>query len=230
MIRSYGAVRRIAGLIAEAAERAMDAYRKERVTDEPHVTDRLMGAIEESVSNQVTSGVLLPFGGGFRMPLRWEAKTLRASSGAAAEEKRHGADILGVLTVELRDFKTSKGFLAQAKRAEPGKPLGRSEWHRLQDQCDKMLAVTPDAFLLVYSKQRGARFISANSVVSYAGDDAFDLYDMSVRTFFEKHLQCFIGDRRLDSPEIATLDRLRAGADDAPATRYVLHLEVREAE
>jgi hypothetical protein len=100
----------------------------------------------------------LPFGGGIRISLRWEAMTLRAGSGSAAHEREFGADIMGVLTVETRDFKTAKGFLAQAKRAEPRTRFARSEWDRLHAQCQKMLAVTPDAFVLVYSLDRGVRF------------------------------------------------------------------------
>jgi hypothetical protein len=153
------------------------------------------------------------------MPLRWEAMTLRAGPGSAAHERRFGADIMGVFTAELRRYKTSKGFLAQAKRLEPCAPLSSGEWRRLQSQCDKMLAITPDAFLIAYSSVRGVRFISARAVTDYIGRDAFDLYDISVMFFFEKHFESFIGDSRLDKPDIRTLENLyiEMPADERPS-------------
>jgi len=157
--------------------------------------------------------------------------TLRAGSGSAAHEREFGADILGVLTVDTRDFKTAKGFLAQAKRAEPRTGFSRAEWNRLRAQCQRMLAVTPDAFVLVYSLERGVRFFSARAVDAFAGRNIFDLYDIGVRTFFEKHFQSFIGDQRLDKPEIETLQRISADEpEEAGRDAYVLHVSAREAE
>jgi hypothetical protein len=50
MIRDYCSVRELATAIANAGEMAMEAYRSARVTDEPHITDRLMQAIEMTVN------------------------------------------------------------------------------------------------------------------------------------------------------------------------------------
>ncbi len=36
----------------------------------------------------------------------------------------------------------------------------------------------------------------------------FDLYSRGVSSFFENHIECFIGDRRLDSTNVETLDAL----------------------
>jgi hypothetical protein len=52
-----------------------------------------------------------------------------------------------------------------------------------------------------------------------------------VRTFFEKYFQSFIGDQRLDKPEIETLLRLSADEpEEAGRDAYVLHVSAREAE
>jgi hypothetical protein len=223
----------VASEIADAAEETMEGYRRHRFIDEPHITDRLMGEIETKINGLTTAhiGMPLPFGGGIRMPLRWEAMTLRAGPASAAHERRFGADILGVLTVRARDYRNAKGFLAQAKRAEPGTSFDGREWGRLRQQCEKMLALTPDSFIIAYSRRRGVRFFSAQAVASFEGRDLFALYDIGVRSFFERHLQSFIGDRRLDRPEIETLERLEADEpEDERPSEHVLHLAATEVE
>ena len=154
----------------------------------------------------------------------WTAMTLQSSSGSGAEERRHGADLLGVLDIALPDFEVKKGFLAQAKRAEPGIPMSNSEWDRMTEQCETMLSRTPDAFVFGYSDERGIRVYPATAVVGSDTRDLFDLYDRSIRSFFESHLECFIGDHRLNSPDIETLDALA----DLPVRR-VLKLSARAA-
>jgi hypothetical protein len=49
VLRDYRTVRAVATRVAEAAQAAMDAYRAGRVTDEPHITDRFMGIVEEKI-------------------------------------------------------------------------------------------------------------------------------------------------------------------------------------
>ena len=65
----------------------------------------------------------------------------------------------------------------------------------------------------------------------FRGRNIFDLYDIGVRSFFEKHLESFIGDRLLDKPDVSVLERLYA--DEPEAVRpsaHVLHLKAAEAE
>ena len=75
MLKKYKTVRKIARVIAGAADGAFDSYRDGSVVEEPHVTDRILGAIEERVRNLRLGGVL------------WTARTLRTGRGVAAEEK-----------------------------------------------------------------------------------------------------------------------------------------------
>ena len=75
MLKKYRTVRKIAREIAGAADGAFDSYRDGSVVEEPHVTDRILGAIEERVRNLRLGGVL------------WTARTLRTGRGVAAEEK-----------------------------------------------------------------------------------------------------------------------------------------------
>jgi hypothetical protein len=94
-----------------------------------------------------------------------------------------------------------------------------------------MLRLTPDAFVVVYSRSRGVRFFSAQDVYAFAGRNIFDLYDIGVRSFFEKHLQSFIGDRRLDKRDVSVLESLYADEPEAARpSAHVLHLKAADAE
>jgi hypothetical protein len=220
VIRDYRAVREISNAIAHEADAVMEAYRRSRVTDEPHITDRLMGAIESRIRIMSFGPVFSSTtGGGFRSRIAWEAHTLRSGSRAAAHEKKYGADILGVFTANIPNYSISKGFLAQAKRAEPRIDFKSSEWNRLISQCERMLAVTPDAFVLVYSRRQGARFFSAQAVAALRGRNLFELYSMMPRAFFERHLQSFIGDKRFNAPDISVLDGLQVTLSGRHAAR-----------
>jgi hypothetical protein len=225
MIRDYRAVREIANAIAEEANEGIDAYRRSKLTDEPNITDRLLGAIESRVRHLSFGPVLSSGrGGGIRRGISWEAMTVRSGSRSAAHEKEYGADILGVFTANIPNYAVSKGFLAQAKRAEPGSNFSRAEWARLVVQCEKMLKITPDAFVIAYSKRAGVRFFSALAASAMSGRDLFELYSMAPRSFFERHFQSFIGDRRLDKPDISVLRSLHAEeTEDTRPAAYVIN-------
>ncbi len=196
MLRQTRTVRNIAREIADAANSAFNAYQETRVAEEPQITDRILGAIEGRMQDRQFGGVV------------WKALTLRTGPGVAAQEKRHGADLMGVLDVDLPGYKTKKGFLAQAKKAEPELRFSSNDWQRLCSQCKTMLERTPDSFVFAYSKKRGIRVFPANSVLELESRRIFDLYNRSVVSFFESHIECFIGDPRLNSTEIETLNAL----------------------
>ena len=197
--------------------------------------NRILGAIEERVKSQrlvaygdlsLEDADISPSGripsvterGIAKQPcggIAWKARTLRTGRGIAAEEKRHGADLMGILDLALPDYRATKGFLAQAKRAEPSQRFSKPDWDRLRLQCETMLRRTPDSFVWVYSKSKGIRIFSANSVLGLESRSIFDLYSRGVSSFFENHIECFIGDGRLDSTNIETLDAL----DELPVER-----------
>lgn len=233
MIRYYGGVREIAREISSAADGALNAYRDGRVTEEPQITDRIIGAIEDRIGRKRPDEEAPPNDEGGIFPLNaartsdrfvegdhddasnsvfqsinWTALSLRTGSGIAAEEKRHGADLMGVVDIDIPDYLVVKGFLAQAKRAEPGQRFQQKDWDRLNFQCETMILRTPDSFVWVYSKTKGIRIFPAISVLTLKSKDIFDLYSRSVSSFFEYHIECFIGDRRLNSTNIETLDVL----------------------
>jgi hypothetical protein len=211
MIRSLGIVREAAARAAGAADRTLSALRERRVEQEPAFTDRMLGAIEESMREFQTKGV------------NWTAKTL-TDRGRNAQESRHGADFAGVLSIDFPDFKVQKGFLAQAKMVEPTASMLRSEYDRMRAQCDLMLNRTPDAFLFLYA-QDAITVVPAVSVVSSQPRTPHEFYSRSIARFYEEHFESFIGDRRLYAPTPDMLDGLQRDVD----ARALLYLEARSA-
>ncbi|MBI3184676.1 MAG: hypothetical protein HYZ28_21275 [Myxococcales bacterium] len=211
MIRELAIVRAAAAHVGGAVERASEALREGRVEQEPAFTDRMLGAIEEAMRDYRVKGVT------------WTAKTL-TDRGRNAQEHRHGADFAGVLSVDLPDFNVKKGFLAQAKLIEPGQPISKVEFERMQAQCDLMLKQTPDSFVFLYSRD-GVAVVPAIAIVSSGQRNPHELYSRSISRFYEEHFESFIGDRRLNAPTAAMLEEIRRGLD----ARSLLYLEARGA-
>jgi hypothetical protein len=191
MITNYHAVRDAAQHIAGAIDRSVVALREGRVEHEPAMTDRMLGAIEESLKDYQAKGI------------RWSAKTL-TDRGPSSQESRVGADFMGVLNIALPELAVSKGFLAQAKLVRNG---SSGDLKELREQCKKMLNLSPDSFVFLYG-QSGVRVVPAISVVG-SKVDPLQLYSRSAQRFFEEHFECFIGDGNIQSATPATLDALQ---------------------
>lgn len=175
---AYSSIRRVARRAATGADAARHAYASGRVPDEPRLVERALTEIEHAVDGARIHG------------LSWIASSM-TSIGRSSAEATYGADFVGVFEVHLPDFEVTKGFLAQAKLVDHG-ALGTRERQRLRDQCQKMLAHTPDAFVWLFSSEE-IRIVPAISVT--AGDnDPASLYYRGVQRFFEEHFACFIGD------------------------------------
>lgn len=210
----------VAGVVVDCCETTLDDFRNHIVEDEPNMTDRLFGSVSNALDGRAIGN------------LKWKARTLRTARGKAAEEKRHGADVLGVLEIDLSDYKVKKGFLLQAKIAEPGKPLSSGEWQRFQGQCQTMRRRTCEAFAVIYSRQKGVLFIPADTIMEIGRDQLFEVGSRSLFGFFKGHVKCEIGDRKLDAPTIEVLDRLIKSESISPdefGAETVLAMKVTEA-
>jgi hypothetical protein len=206
MIAYYRAVRQVATRIADAIARSVSALQDGRVEQEPALTDRMLGAVEESMNGFTAKGI------------SWNAKTL-TDRAQDSQESRYGADFMGVLRIDLPEFSIAKGFLAQAKLKRNGRIRGIPE---LKRQCEKMLKLSSQSFVFIYDID-AVRVISANDVIG--AEDPLLLYSQSAQTFFENHLKCIIGDRSISSPTPAGLQSL---ADEFVA-RSALRLQARGA-
>jgi hypothetical protein len=166
----------------------------------------MLGRIEEAMTDFEVKGV------------KWTAKTL-TSQGPSSQEKPYGADFIGVLDIALDDYSVKKGFLAQSKRVEPGGYFPKGEFERLRKQCEDMLRISSDSFVFLYSVS-GVVVVPAVAIVGSAPCNPHSLYARSVSRFFEEHFECFIGDRRLHTPSIDSLMRLK----DEVNARSLLYL------
>ena len=195
LLKEYGIIRESAARVAKAVERTVESYRDARVEQEPQFTDRMLGRIEEAMCDYEVKGV------------RWKAKTL-TSQGPDTQEKEYGADFLGVLDIDLSNYSVKKGFLAQAKRIEPDGYFPPVEYRKLQSQCEKMLFLSPESFVFLYSKE-GVRVVPAISIKAANSCNPHDLYSRSVSRFFEEHFQCFIGDGKIKTANEKSLKLLQ---------------------
>jgi hypothetical protein len=199
-IRSF---RQASNRLGRAAVKTVQEYRDEALPDEPTFTGALVTRLKDSLDGFVTSGI------------SWSAKVL-SSHGARAEETEFGADILGLLSLDLPELKIRKGFLAQAKRQEPGSKLSQREWTRLVEQCKRMTSFTPESFVFIYAFN-GVFMVPAVTVPHCVGpEDLHTLNPENTVRFYRRNFECHIGDSRIDS---ATPDAL-------VALRYLTGLEV----
>jgi hypothetical protein len=208
LIRTYAAVREAATRVADAADGATEALATGRVEQEPAFTDRMLGRIEQAMDGFESRGI------------RWTAKTL-TDRAPGAQERQFGADFMGVLNIALDDYTLGKGFLAQAKLIEPGTSLRHAEFDRMQLQCRKMLAASPDSFVFLYSVQ-GISVVPAISVAATTPRNPHELYSRSISRFFEEHFESFIGDERISAADIKTLEGLRSNV----GARRLLYLSL----
>src|SRR6266487_4507166 len=99
MLKYRRIVRASARRIAAAAHRTVDDLAAQRVEHEPEFTSEMLGRMKEAMNGYHVGGV------------QWTAKTL-TSHGPNAQERRFGADFMGVLDLDLPEYKVRKGFLA----------------------------------------------------------------------------------------------------------------------
>jgi hypothetical protein len=210
MFKNKNLVRRAANKIAAAGRMALQDLEHGRALQEPPVTDRLIAYIQYKLNDKSISGV------------QWHALTL-PDRGPNSAESQLGADLLSVVQFDLPDFKVAKGFLAQAKLVEPSSGFTSQDSHKLKDQCEKMLAVSPASFVFLYSLQSGILVVPAIEVLAARSCNPHELTSYTLARFFTEHFECFIGDRKFAQASRHQLDVLR----EEYRARRVLLIEAR---
>ena len=197
MFRHRQIVRASARRIAQAANQAVRSYQRNEVEEETDFTALMLGHMSESMDGYEVRGV------------RWSAKIL-TSHRPNAQETRFGADFVGVVKMDLPEYETAKGFLAQAKRIEPGDPFRQRDWDRLVEQSRAMLSVTLESFIFLYSRT-GITVAPATAIIAARGRcNPHELYTQSATRFYEQHFECFVGDPSIKSADILTLEQVQA--------------------
>lgn len=208
-------------LISEAESRIIKSIKERRIEMETSITDRFLNEIERVFEQH-----------GQKENIVFRSRTLR-DRGPNAPEHKFGAYFCGVLNVKLSEFEISKGFLAQAKRENYGIFVQKgfmgativsfchdNEFQRLNRQADKMLSVTPDSFIIVYSV-KGFVLVPASSVTGLKRNGK--LYAKPVDRFFKEYLMCFIGDCRLKAYDDQSLESLRIETNARTAIMFQIY-------
>ncbi len=195
MFRYTNTVRAVARQIQDAVDMTIDDDHNRLIEQEPAFTDRLLSRIQDRINGKTIRGI------------QWKAKTL-TDRGRGAQERRYGADFLGVLNIDLKDYKVAKGFLAQAKRIRRNdNRMTSRDYDAMKEQCERMLQFTPDSFVFLYGDTEVV-IVPASSVVAAARCNPHELYSKTIVGFFVSYLECFVGDPRICVPSIDQVDIL----------------------
>lgn len=187
------AMRKAAKVANAAVTSAMTSYRRGRVVDEDDINPYVIGRLDAEFDNAQIAG------------LHWSASILRHRRGVAAQEGRAGADMLIHVKLDTKKQKYSKGILIQAKRVLPGRSVSENALTELRGQCDRMLAVTPASYVMVYAPT-GVR---TDSALRMSGNTSRRLHDVCSWTsyrLFRELFRCPIGDRAITSARFEDLD------------------------
>lgn len=179
-----------AKVVGAAIQGAETALSEGRIEQEPAMTDRMLGRIEQALVNLEIGGII------------WKAKTL-TDRGRNAQESRLGADFVGVLNVKTEGYFVAKGFLAQAKMIRRN---GFDDMRELVQQCEQMLVLSPDSFVFLYT-EKGVEVTSANAVIAASGNLSA-VHGEKAQKFFLNHFLCMIGDQAISRATPAGLDEL----------------------
>lgn len=183
-----------------AAKITIKTYKRKRAYDEDDLTGVLLGSMLTEFHGIQLGGITL------------DASILRHRRGIAAEESRYGADLLIHVTMDTPTQSFSKGVLVQAKKSEPDDYWSTRQRNALIDQCNKMLRVTPAAFVFHYS-ERGIRCGAASRIAGATNAYSIAyLCGWSFYRFFLELFRCPIGDPRISSANVAGLPE----PDDIP--------------
>jgi hypothetical protein len=200
-----------AKLASEAAKEIQKRMSRRRLTDEDDITPAFLQELEAKFRNKKINGFV------------WDSKVMRHRRGVAAEEKSSGADFIITIDWQTKNYIQNKGLLVQAKRSEAGRELQSGELIHIKGQCEKMLAITPSAFVINYTK-KGIRATSATKVLGTSDLDLNGQCEMTAFNFFKEFFKCSYGD-----PSIGNIDDFQKRLDHQVAIDE-LNLKVRNSD
>lgn len=212
----------VARQVATAEQRLLSMIAEGRVRQEPDMTSRLMHGVE--IASDQVDGFTVEF-------------TVIDGIGPGAAERTLGADVLGVVRLEMGDVRLAKGFLAQSKRSGADglrvkSPTDDKYSHwlyrgdvrleqsgvvqvtrpspHLDEQCENMLKVTAHSYVLVFGDSQVA-VVSASAVHAHRAAKQRVWKDLGTKRlddFFLHVVDCFLGDPALAAASIGDLRAL----------------------
>lgn len=197
MLKDYGIIKRIASAMNEAASDVAQAVINDYAPldgKEEEVTGQLRGELNRRLLDAVKSRIDgQDFG---------QCKVM-VSTFKKRQEFFVGADLAGIFEIEFNGTKVSKAYLAQAKVGKDYEGLQNQTFVRainkdLRLQAERMLKITSDSFVFVYSKS-GIHCVPAFQV-ALSGLNKIDTGNFPFRSFgsfYEEFVKCFIGDHMI---------------------------------
>jgi hypothetical protein len=192
--------------LAGATARTVHDYASGEIRHEEPFSGELSGRLKETLQDFETENVTWQVD--IVAQKKGRARLMAASLSKYDEEPEFGADLVFVIDIEMPDYRVKKGFLVQSKRLEVGANLPEAERKRLVEQCERMLAITQDAFVFLYSKS-GVTPLRANAVVAAEGRNLYSLPTYNIATVYADFALCWVGDRNIEAADRRALEVLR---------------------
>jgi hypothetical protein len=195
-IYQYQFVRQLTKKIKEAERALLERYNAGTIKEEEDITAQLASEIESRINEYRYRDIIIM------------AKVFSRSS----EEKIIGADLGVILNID--NGRIQKAFLAQAKKGQYNTGYLRIGRIRLDVQCQKMLNVSSDSFIFIYTHQ-GIFVVPAFNYQNYY------LNHKNLGRFFSDFLKCFIGDHKL-------INFVKRPESLLEFANHVLYLQIKE--
>ena len=219
-----GIINKFSNIIEDVKKLCIDEMYHDRTPDEPSITGRFLAILQNEINQHGAEKLRIK---GLRI-----TSSIIQDRGKNSPEHRLGADFSILLDIDIVGFKLKKGFLCQAKKEashmtlkSANSPTTVSFYHnaefiRLQDQARRMLQVTPDSFVMLYSVRE---FVVVPAISIVGLNDKGALYAKRIKDFFGEFLMCFIGDQTINDDQHYLLT-LKENAEK------ILKIEIREEE
>lgn len=207
--------RRFADKLAGATMRVCRDYREGDVVHEEPFSDQLCGRLKETLED-FQSGEIIWQTDVARSRGRFSARSLTKTR----EEPLFGADLVMTIDIDTARESVRKGYLAQAKRLEPGKRLDSRQHRKLLRQCEQMIEVTPASVVFLYHAE-GVHVVSAGAVLSRRDADLWSITTWPIEMLFQDFAICWFGDQRIQATDPASLEGLRMMMDAEAASRFI---------
>lgn len=191
----------------------------EDIADEDDFTSRLADRIEWAVDGLHLDGI------------QWRVRARKLESKRrASEEARVGADLGVVIRMSGKGFDVRKGYLIQSKlvRDISLDRANRSPFRtndRVIDQCKKMLRVTPESYVWLYTPS-GVSVLRAGTVLDVDPQLVHRAARQSLHDFFLAGFLSWSGDRAFVDVSKGGLERM----SEEYGLRQTLALHAREVD
>lgn len=153
MLKRFGIIKEIGRVMEKVADDISD----EVIRKYPSINAR-----EEDLTSkldwEITTYLLEKIANTLNKKVKINGITFGAYTFTKREEKTYGADIAGILEIDIGGQVITKGYLAQAKIGKAAQKLSSSYVYKcysskLQSQITSMLKQTSDSFIFIYTEK-----------------------------------------------------------------------------